>query len=67
MRDPAEGTRCANVGRAGATCPGCALLAPYVRAARSRCWVPHPVSSGILAALKYEGWPGVADGMGERM
>ncbi|MBM3899824.1 MAG: ComF family protein [Gemmatimonadetes bacterium] len=66
--------RCARCGhprsvttRAGATCPGCALLAPYVRAARSLCWVPHPVSSGILAALKYDGWPGVADGMGERM
>ncbi|MFM8909087.1 MAG: ComF family protein [Gemmatimonadota bacterium] len=24
------------------------------------------MSSGILAALKYEGWPGVAAGMGER-
>ncbi len=53
--------------RTGAPCPGCALLAPYVRAARSLCWVPHPVSSGILAALKYEGWPGVAEAMGERM
>ena len=53
--------------RAGTTCPGCPLLAPYVRAARSLCWVPHPVSSGILAALKYDGWLGVADGMGERM
>lgn len=53
--------------RPEAPCPGCALLAPFVRAARSLCWVPHPVSSGILAALKYEGWPGVADAMGERM
>lgn len=53
--------------RPTAPCPGCALLAPFVRAARSLCWVPHPVSSGILSALKYHGWPGVAEGMGERM
>ena len=51
----------------GSVCPGCAVLAPFVRAARSLCWVPHPVSSAILAALKYEGWPGVAEAMGERM
>ncbi|MEX2180991.1 MAG: double zinc ribbon domain-containing protein [Gemmatimonadaceae bacterium] len=52
--------------RAGA-CTVCPLLPPFVRAARSLCWVPDPVSSPILGALKYEGWPAVADAMGERL
>ena len=63
-------TGCARCGhprtRPGA-CPGCALLPPFVRAARSLCWVPDDPSSAILAALKYEGWPAVADEMGERL
>lgn len=48
-------------------CPGCALLPPFVRAARSLCWVPDDASSAILSALKYHGWPAVAAGMGERL
>jgi ComF family protein len=46
---------------------GCALLPPFVRAARSLCWVPEPTSSAMLSALKYDGWPAVADAMGERL
>jgi ComF family protein len=48
-------------------CAGCALLPPYVRAARSLCWVPDDVSSAIVSALKYEGWPAVVDGIAERL
>ncbi len=48
-------------------CPGCALLPPFVRSARSLCWVPDDASSAILSALKYDGWPGVADAMGARL
>ncbi len=61
---------CARCGHPRATagaCAGCALLAPFVRAARSLCWVPHPTSSAILAALKYDGWPGAADEIGGRL
>lgn len=43
------------------------MLPPFVRAARSLCWVPDPTSSAILSALKYHGWPGVAAGVGERL
>lgn len=49
------------------TCAGCALLPPFVRAARSLCWVPDEASSAVLAALKYHGWPGVASGIAERL
>jgi len=48
-------------------CPGCALLPPFVRAARSLCWVPDDTSSAVLSALKYRGWPGVGTGIGERL
>ncbi len=59
--------RCGHPQRARGECPGCALLPPFVRAARSLCWVPHPVSSAVLAALKYHGWPAVAAEVGERL
>jgi len=42
-------------------------LPPYVRAARSLCWVPDDVSSAIVSALKYDGWPAVVDGIAERL
>ena len=48
-------------------CPGCALLPPFVRAARSLCWVPDDTSSAVLSALKYRGWPGVGTGIAERL
>ncbi len=52
--------RCGHPRRARGACSGCALLPPYVRSARSLCWVPDPVGSAILSALKYDGWPAVA-------
>lgn len=48
-------------------CHVCALLPPFVRAARSLCWVPDDTSSAILSSLKYDGWPVVAEEMGARM
>ncbi|HWL41166.1 MAG TPA: phosphoribosyltransferase family protein [Gemmatimonadaceae bacterium] len=38
-----------------------------MRAVRSVCWLPAEPSSAIVHALKYGGWPGVAQGMGDRM
>ncbi|MDP1890246.1 MAG: ComF family protein [Gemmatimonadaceae bacterium] len=48
-------------------CPVCRLLEPRCSLARSVCWVPHAQSTPLLAALKYQGWWGMADGMAERM
>ncbi len=45
----------------------CDQLAPTVRLARSVCWIPHTHSTPLLAALKYQGWWGIADAMAERM
>jgi predicted amidophosphoribosyltransferase len=59
--------RCGHPRRARGECLGCALLPPYVRAARSLCWVPHDVSSAILSAIKYDGWPAVAVDVGARL
>jgi len=59
--------RCGHPRAAPGECPGCAILPPFVRSARSHCWVPHDASSAILSALKYDGWPTVADAMGERL
>jgi ComF family protein len=42
-------------------------LEPRCLRARSVCWVPHAQSTPLLAALKYQGWWGMADGMAERM
>lgn len=38
-----------------------------MRAARSVCWVPDPVASAAVRALKYDGWTAVAGGMAARM
>jgi ComF family protein len=51
----------------GRSCRFCALLPPFVRAARSVCWVPHEVASAIVYALKYHGWTAAAGAMGARM
>lgn len=48
-------------------CPLCPQLHPRVERARSVCWVPHATSSPLLAALKYQGWSAMADGMALRM
>ncbi len=38
----------------------CETLPPYVRAARSYCWVPGGTGGGIVHALKYGGWRATA-------
>ncbi len=48
-------------------CKWCELLPPFVRAARSVCWIPGRTAAPIVHALKYGGWSAVAEGMGERM
>jgi ComF family protein len=48
-------------------CAWCALLPPYVRAARSVCWAVRGTGLDIVHALKYGGWRRVAEEMGERM
>jgi ComF family protein len=48
-------------------CRWCELLPPFVRAARSVCWIPGNTAAPIVHALKYAGWSAVANGMAERM
>ena len=48
-------------------CRWCALLPPFVRAARSVCWAKSGTALAIVHALKYGGWMRVAEGMGTRM
>jgi ComF family protein len=51
-----------------ATCTWCSLLPPYVRAARSLCWErADTTAQSIVHALKYGGWPALADEMAVRM
>ncbi len=65
--------RCARCGhpldlrRRAAACRWCALLPPYVRAARSAYAMPGGSAQLIVHALKYEGWPAVAPAMARRM
>jgi ComF family protein len=61
--------RCERCGHpsAGRDCRFCAALPPYVRAARSVCWLPHEVGSALVHALKYHGWTAAAGDMGARM
>ncbi len=58
---PPAGPGCAD------DCAVCRQLEPRCSRARSVCWVPHPHSTPFLAALKYQGWWGIADAMAERM
>lgn len=51
----------------GEACRWCALLPPYVRAARSVCWAAGHTGLGAIHALKYQGWYGVAAELAERM
>jgi ComF family protein len=53
--------------RSAAPCRWCELLPPYVRAARSVCWMPGEPAADIVHALKYGGWYLVAKEMGLRM
>jgi ComF family protein len=49
------------------TCRWCNLLPPFVRAARSYCWMGAGTGDRIVHALKYDGWRRVATAMAERM
>lgn len=52
----------------GASCRWCALLPPYVRAARSVCWErAGTTAQAVVYALKYGDWPAVADEIAERL
>jgi ComF family protein len=61
--------RCERCGhpRGEGPCTYCDLLPPFVRAARSVCWVPDPAAGAAVHALKYDGWSAVAKEMAERM
>jgi ComF family protein len=61
--------RCERCGhpRLRAVCAWCALLPPYVRAARSVAWMPDGVAGALVHRLKYDGWTALAELMGERM
>lgn len=61
--------RCARCGHPVTThaCRWCPLLPPFVRSARSYCWIGAGTGKDIVHALKYDGWTRVADGMAERM
>ena len=61
-------TRCGHPLRLGAsTCAWCALLPPWIRAARSWCWIGEGAAGPIVHALKYRGWHAAADQMARRM
>ena len=49
------------------TCRWCELLPPFVRSARSYCWMGAGTGSAIVHALKYGGWIRVGPAMAERM
>jgi ComF family protein len=51
----------------GRSCRFCEQLPPFVRSARSACWLPHEVGSAVVHALKYHGWTSAARGMARRM
>ena len=61
--------RCDRCGHplARAHCGWCELPPPYVRAARSVCWIPGETAGAIVHSLKYAGWRGVAEPMAARM
>lgn len=48
-------------------CRWCERLPPTVRAVRSVARVDRGTATAVVHALKYDGWQGVARGMGERM
>jgi ComF family protein len=49
------------------TCQWCALLPPYVRAARSVCWMHRGTGAQVVHALKYGGWHAVGMEIGDRL
>ena len=61
--------QCARCGhpRSPGTCRWCEMLPPFVRAARSVCWVPGGPAGEIVHKLKYSGWTALAEPMAEQM
>ena len=49
------------------SCKWCENLPPFVRTARSFCWIGAGTGKDIVHALKYEGWTRVARSMAEHM
>jgi len=49
------------------SCRWCAAVPPFVRAARSYCWMGTGTGEEIVYALKYEGWRRVAEAVALRM
>lgn len=58
--------RCGHMRHSG-ECQWCDYLPPFVRAARSFCWVAPGTGGKIVHALKYSGWSRVAEAMAERL
>jgi len=61
--------RCSRCGHAidSHTCRWCHNLPPFVRSARSYCWIGPGTGKQIVHSLKYDGWTRVAEEMAERM
>jgi ComF family protein len=67
-RQPLPGPRMDAAGDDGfAACRWCHRLPPTVRAVRSAARLDAGSAGAIVHALKYSGWTGVAEEMGERM
>ena len=49
------------------SCSWCRLLPPYIRAARSVCWMHRGTGADIVHALKYAGWHTIGTAIAERM
>lgn len=49
------------------SCRWCENLPPFVRSARSFCWIGAGTGKAIVHSLKYEGWKRVADSIAARM
>lgn len=59
-------SRCGHPTR-GQRCSWCALLPPFVRSARSVCWVPAGLGGDLVHKFKYGGWRSLSEPMGDRM
>ncbi len=61
--------QCERCGHPGteARCQWCAVLPPFVRSARSVCWMPDATAGPIVHAMKYGGWYRLADELARRM
>lgn len=67
--EPLSAPRCERCGHPNlrSACAWCRLLPPYVRAARSVCWMHRGTGADIVHALKYSGWHRIGAAVGERM